>query len=263
MRIIIVRHGEPDYAIDSLTENGWKEAYALAERTAKWQVDRFYVSPLGRARDTAKPTLEKMHRQAICLDWLREFGPGIVDPSTGMEHCTWDLQPQDYTADPVMMDPDRWFDAPVYAANPQIKVNCLQVWQELDGILAEYGYSRHDGYYDFCDPTGHVNPAEAEDIMLSGTANYELRDTDDEKTIVFFCHFGVTCVMLAHLLGVSPVVLWHGLCIPPTGVTVINAEKRLHNAAHFRIQSLGDTAHLHDAGLPVSGYAAFSPVFQD
>ena len=26
MRIIIVRHGEPNYEIDSLTEKGWKEA---------------------------------------------------------------------------------------------------------------------------------------------------------------------------------------------------------------------------------------------
>ena len=26
MRLLIVRHGDPDYSIDSLTEKGWKEA---------------------------------------------------------------------------------------------------------------------------------------------------------------------------------------------------------------------------------------------
>ena len=31
MRIIIVRHGDPDYSIDSLTETGWKEAKILAD----------------------------------------------------------------------------------------------------------------------------------------------------------------------------------------------------------------------------------------
>lgn len=31
MRIIIVRHGEPNYEIDSLTEKGWEEA-ELASR---------------------------------------------------------------------------------------------------------------------------------------------------------------------------------------------------------------------------------------
>ncbi len=52
MRIIFVRHGEPDYSTDSLTENGKKEAEALAERTSKWNVDKFYVSPQGRAFST-------------------------------------------------------------------------------------------------------------------------------------------------------------------------------------------------------------------
>ena len=47
MRIIFVRHAEPDYEKDSLTENGRKEAEALAVRTKNWtDIDRFYCSPL-------------------------------------------------------------------------------------------------------------------------------------------------------------------------------------------------------------------------
>ena len=42
MRLIIIRHGDPDYAIDSLTEKGWKEAALLAKRTANWHVDHIY-----------------------------------------------------------------------------------------------------------------------------------------------------------------------------------------------------------------------------
>ena len=26
MKLIIIRHGDPDYSIDSLTEKGWREA---------------------------------------------------------------------------------------------------------------------------------------------------------------------------------------------------------------------------------------------
>ena len=37
MRIIFVRHGEPDYTKDSLTEKGWREARFLAERISKWR----------------------------------------------------------------------------------------------------------------------------------------------------------------------------------------------------------------------------------
>ena len=53
MKIIFIRHGEPNYEIDSLTEKGWREAELLSKRTAKWNVTDFYCSPLGRAKDTA------------------------------------------------------------------------------------------------------------------------------------------------------------------------------------------------------------------
>ena len=51
MKLIIIRHGDPDYSIDSLTEKGWKEAEYLADRIAKLDVKQFYVSPRGRAKD--------------------------------------------------------------------------------------------------------------------------------------------------------------------------------------------------------------------
>ena len=60
MRLIIVRHGDPNYELDTLTENGWKEARLAAECIAKLDVKDFYVSPLGRAQDTAGCTIEKM-----------------------------------------------------------------------------------------------------------------------------------------------------------------------------------------------------------
>ena len=59
MKVLIVRHGDPDYDIDSLTEKGWKEVEYLSQKLSKLDVKAFYVSPLGRARDTAAPTLKK------------------------------------------------------------------------------------------------------------------------------------------------------------------------------------------------------------
>ena len=35
MRILIIRHGDPDYANDTLTEKGHKEAKLLAEKLKK------------------------------------------------------------------------------------------------------------------------------------------------------------------------------------------------------------------------------------
>ena len=35
MKLIIVRHGDPDYENDTLTERGWKEAKALSEESGR------------------------------------------------------------------------------------------------------------------------------------------------------------------------------------------------------------------------------------
>ncbi len=59
MKILIIRHGDPDYEHDTLTEKGRREALALADRLDKLSVAAAYVSPLGRAKDTAAPALDR------------------------------------------------------------------------------------------------------------------------------------------------------------------------------------------------------------
>ena len=64
MRLLFIRHGEPDYERDSLTKKGFKEAEYLAEYLAGEKIDKCFVSPLGRAKATAAPTLEKKQMTA-------------------------------------------------------------------------------------------------------------------------------------------------------------------------------------------------------
>ena len=91
MRLIFIRHGDPDYENDTLTEKGWREAKLLSERTKNWAVDDIYVSPLGRAQDTASFSLQAWGKQAQTLDWLREFWYPVTDPSTGRVGVPWDF----------------------------------------------------------------------------------------------------------------------------------------------------------------------------
>ena len=57
MRLLLIRHGDPDYIHDTLTEKGEKEAELLADMISRQQhIDSIYVSPLGRARKTASYT---------------------------------------------------------------------------------------------------------------------------------------------------------------------------------------------------------------
>ena len=54
MRIVLIRHGEPDYEKDCLTETGHKQAKIAAQRLLKEGIEEIYASPLGRARQTAQ-----------------------------------------------------------------------------------------------------------------------------------------------------------------------------------------------------------------
>ena len=64
LRILLIRHAEPDYTIDSLTPKGCMEAELLSRRLINYQIRDYFCSPLGRARDTAAYTLEKLGREA-------------------------------------------------------------------------------------------------------------------------------------------------------------------------------------------------------
>ena len=219
MKLIIIRHGDPDYEHDSLTEKGWREAAYLAERISKLDVRAFYLSPLGRAQDTASLTLQKMGRTGTTCEWLREFAPRIHRPDRpDRDSITWDWLPQDWTKEPEFLEPEMWMDHPVLREG-SVDAEYAWVIRNFDDLLAAYGYRREGRLYRVTEP--------------------------NEDTLVFFCHFGLECVLLSRLLNVSPMVLWHGLTAAPTSVTVLNSEERREGIAYFRASMIGDISHLY------------------
>ena len=145
MRIIFVRHAEPDYANDTLTEKGWREAALLAERVSGWDVTDFYVSPLGRARDTASLSLKKMGRTAEIFDWLREFHGPVNDPTRGENVIPWDFYPEYWTKIPEMYDKDGFGNTEVMKSG-RVMEEYVRISGELDALLAKYGYVRGEGF---------------------------------------------------------------------------------------------------------------------
>ena len=248
MRIIFIRHGDPDYQNDTLTEKGIREAKLLSERVAKWDnITQFYCSPLGRAQKTASYSLEKTGRKAITYEWLKEFSYFIDDPVTGRHGVPWDFMPEYWTELPQMYEKDGWKETEIYRSNPDLIPAYTQVCEGIDGILASYGYQRQHNYY------WNLNTKEATD-----RSDHQHPDS----TIVIFCHLGVTCVMMSHLLGISPALLFHSLYLAPTSVTILATEERRNNIAQFRAQVIGDTSHLINGGEPISAAGYFADVFQ-
>ena len=72
MRIVFVRHGEPDYARDCLTELGRIQAKKAAQRLLGEGIGEIYASPLGRARETAQAAAEVLGLPVKTLDFMEE-----------------------------------------------------------------------------------------------------------------------------------------------------------------------------------------------
>ena len=67
---------------DSLTQKGWHEAELLADKMEKTDVTAFYVSPLGRAQDTASVTLKKARKKRKNLSLAQGISRAIYDKKT-------------------------------------------------------------------------------------------------------------------------------------------------------------------------------------
>ena len=230
MKLMFVRHAEPWYAIDSLTEKGHREAELLSHRLCKLDVKAFYTSPLGRARETGRYTLEKLGREAKVLPWLAEFRGKSIDPETGAQRIPWDYKPSIWKASKDLRDMDSWLDDPLMAGG-----DVATCWQEtidgLDALLAEHSYIRDGEIY------------RAED--------------NKPETIVLFCHFGITMACLSHLLGITPINLWHCFCAQPSSVTTVISEERVKGEISWRCMQMGDISHLYAADEPYSTAALY------
>lgn len=234
MRIIIVRHGDPNYKIDSLTSKGKSEAKLLSKKLTKIPVKAYYSSPLGRAKKTASYTLKPLHVKAEILPWLREFCGKVRYPD-GREESCWDRLPQEWTSDPIHYT-DKWYESELMKSY-NVKEEYDKVTSGIDTLLENYGYI-HDGK-----------------IFRVVNGNHD--------TIVLFCHFGVECVILAHLLGTSPMVFWHNFVALPSSVTELVTEERQKGISTFRITAFGDTGHLYKGNEAPSFAARFCECYED
>lgn len=236
MRLLIIRHGDPDYEHDSLTPKGFSEASFLAERLKDEPIDEIFCSPLGRAQATAAPTLQARRQSAETCDWLREFEGHPVAPEEPSPVYSWDRTPAFLAKNDDYYSVDHWLSTPFYASGNVAK-EAERVWQGLDKILLAHGY-RRDGHF------------------------YRV-ERESHETLAFFCHFGVECVMLSHLLNIAAPALWHGFVALPSSVTTLFTEEREAGQALWRCTGFGDLSHLYAHREPPSFQARFCEAYSD
>ena len=235
MKLLLIRHGDPDYTHDSLTEKGQREAELLCRRLEKLDVKEWFVSPLGRAQATIRPLLEKTGRSAVTIPWMREFPLHGYDVYTKTDHVVWDYYPKYRERHPEWDSAGNWMDASPFK---ELGARSLveEMWDGLDAILAGYGYVRDGLFY--------------------------RAERPNRNTIGLVCHFGAATILLSHLLNVSAMQLLHTTFMAPTAITAVLTEERERGTAQWRTTVIGDVSHLDAAGEPMSMSGFFQETFE-
>ena len=225
MRLIMVRHGEPDYQRDCLTERGRRQAEAAAERLAREGITEIYASPMGRAAETAACTAKRCALPVETLEFMHEIswgGEGV--PEGGHP---WSLSYLMIAEDNFEFLRDNWREHPYFRKN-QATADFDRVSARFDAFLEDRGY-RHEGRRFFC-------------------------TAEENRTIALFSHGGSGACVLAHLLSLP--FPWVLTVMPYdfTSIIILEFPHCPGQYVHPRLELFNDVAHLAGA---VSG-----PVFQ-
>jgi len=225
MRLYIVRHADPDYPNNTITEAGHLEAQALAARVAALGVDRIYSSPLGRARNTMQYTADLLGMEATIEDWTQELSGLETETPEWGRLGLWDLPGEVYRAGEEHPAHDTWRTLPPLAQSPAPAVLDALAGAS-DAFLTRHGYTREGRRYRIVRP--------------------------NRERLAIFCHGAFGLSWLAHLLELPVPLVWSGFWLPPSSVTTVLIEERSPDWAVPRCLGLGDVSHLYEAGLPVS-----------
>ena len=200
MRIIFIRHGEPDYARDCLTEQGRIQAQVAAERLREEGIEEIYSSPLGRAAETAAAASEALGLPVKTLDFMRELHWGSADgtpiPANGHP---WDLADKMAAEGWDLTDPG-WREHP-YFRNNLVTAESDHVARKTDEWLSSLGYERNGAYYRCILPD------------------------DRQRTVALFSHGGSSAAAMGHILNLTFPYACGLFHLEFTGITVIRLDR--------------------------------------
>ena len=218
MRIVFVRHGEPDYARDCLTDEGKRQAAAAAERLAEEGISEIYASPCGRAMETAGYTARRLGLPVTALDYMHEIAWG----GEGIPH-----NGHPWTLGDCMLAEGFDFSARDWREHPYFKGNVATAYygriaEAFDAFLAGFGY-RHEGRRFLC---------------AGGT----------DKTVALFSHGGSGACALAHVLALPFPYVASALPYDFTSIIILDFAVDEGRYVFPRVELFNDCAHIRRGG---------------
>lgn len=229
MLIFYIRHGDPIYNPDSLTQLGHRQAEALSKRLALYGIDRIFSSTSNRAIETAIPISELVKKEIELLDFCNEdhaWHEFTVENGNG--GLCWAFQDKNicrlFVGDEIKRLGEKWYEHPAIS-DYNFKSGVDRVNSEVDKWMQTLGYehNRKDGLYRAVAPTN--------------------------ERIALFAHQGFGFAFLSSLLNIPyPQVATH-FDMGHTGMTVIEFTAT-DDIVIPKVLTLSDDSHIYREGLP-------------
>ena len=144
MILYYIRHADPIYNPDSITELGKKQAESLSKRLVEIGIEEIYSSSCNRAVMTAMPACEKLGLDCQKLDFARE-DQAWADLSVTrlLVHANWCFEYPDIVQ--LFLDPevikmgDDWYSHP-YFKKYNFKDGLKRIDKDIDEFFKTLGY---------------------------------------------------------------------------------------------------------------------------
>lgn len=232
MLFFYVRHGDPIYNPDSLTELGKRQAESVAKRLALFGIDKIFASTSKRAIDTAVPTSELTKNEITQLDFCNE-GYAWDEFTCRNENggISWPFYNnrcrKAFVSKEIKALGDNWFEHPEFAEEKEkFKKGITRINNAADEFFLSLGY-RHDrenGVYYPENPTG--------------------------DRVALFAHQGFGIAFLSSILDIPYPQYCSHFDMCHTGVTVIEFSEG-DGVVIPKVLELSNDSHLYKDGLPL------------
>lgn len=227
-----VRHGDPIYDPDSLTEKGKAQVKALAKRFARLGLDEIYCSTSNRAIKTAEPTCKILNKNMTVLDWTNE-GYTWEDFSVKYDGNTkrWCYQYPKYlnmfNASSILCLGNEWYNAPCFKED-FFRRGVERINKNVDELFESLGFK-------------HERENNRYKVVKKG-----------EKRVALFAHEGTGLAVLSSVLDIPYPIIATRFALGHSMVTVIEFDESEEYAIPKILQWSNDS-HLYKEDI-LSGY---------
>lgn len=228
MLFYFIRHGDPIYNPDSLTEKGKEQAEALAVRLERAGIDKIYASSSVRAIQTAEPLAKRLGKDIEILDWCNEnytFREFSIEENGERR---WIFQSPQllklFLSDEVLSLGHKWFKHSAFKGT-QCEQGIIRIARNSDDFFRSLGYIHNakERFYEASEP--------------------------NEMRIALFAHEGFSHVFLPYVLDL-PYPVFARFEYGHTGMSVIDFRTYSGGMTFAKLMQYSNDSHLYKEGLP-------------